>query len=348
MFLIYQTFNNSVLQRGSDLGLVVSGFGLSAFLFSFIAQPRFLDKNIVSAIDSGTGESVPEDGALLKQFYGRKLLTSVGFWILFCNFSLVSEVGLMSGYVFLVGYSLACYPTSPKPVGTFLDPSAHIRTCLSNHTGLCSRKRGFGIMEIKLGLGYGVLFSLSTTIATEWFGQENDGRQQAGTPEKTRTQEACQENAIIHVGILACIRTLWTMAAERLVDGHQSCQSHASTSVSPIQRSHTSWVWTRWKRLFNGFQEKPGYAEIPASVSLNGWKAAFGVRARESRGGVFSPGEPRRVREYENTTFPVILYDWVRGRHEQRQILESRDQRDGDHCLLVQSPDNARVKAGNE
>ncbi|KAF9060599.1 hypothetical protein BDP27DRAFT_407695 [Rhodocollybia butyracea] len=41
--------------RGSDLGLVVSGFGLSAFLFSFIAQPRFLDKNIVSAIDSGTG-----------------------------------------------------------------------------------------------------------------------------------------------------------------------------------------------------------------------------------------------------------------------------------------------------
>ncbi|KAF9060600.1 hypothetical protein BDP27DRAFT_407705 [Rhodocollybia butyracea] len=45
--------------------------------------------------------------------------------------------------------------------------------------------------------------------------------------------------------------------------------SDFAKALSPIQRSHTSWVWTRWKRLFNGFREKPGYAEILASVSLN-------------------------------------------------------------------------------
>ncbi|KAF9062603.1 major facilitator superfamily domain-containing protein [Rhodocollybia butyracea] len=267
--------------RGSALGLVVSGFGLSAFLFSFIAQHAFpgqtsyllltlalgtalplligvfviqpipllvpsthesvaveaddidsrtplissisqnviAESSVASESSSSRGsnqigkKSMPEDSALLKHFHGRKLFASVDFWILFCNFSLVSGVGLM--YINNVGSIAQVLYIHEHPsnynqieiskwqatqvstistvsfsgrifIGILSDlvkarwniPRSYLLVlvpifALASQITLASYiivVSGLWISSALLGLGYGMLFSLSTAIVTEWFG----------------------------------------------------------------------------------------------------------------------------------------------------------------------------------
>ncbi|KAF9062602.1 major facilitator superfamily domain-containing protein [Rhodocollybia butyracea] len=266
--------------RGSVLGLVVSGFGLSAFIFSFIAQHAFpgqtsyllltlalgtalplligvfviqpIPLSVTSAhesvakvgdVDSRTpllspipqnavaessvtsesrsswginqvGKKPPlEKIALLQHFHGRKLFASVDFWILFCNFALVSGVGLMyvnnvgsiaqvlyihehpSNYnkieiskwqatqvstISLVSFSgriliglLSDFAKArwniPRSYLLVLVPISALASqiILASHINVVSELWKSSVL---LGLGFGMLVSLSTTIVTEWFG----------------------------------------------------------------------------------------------------------------------------------------------------------------------------------
>ncbi|KAE9405843.1 MFS general substrate transporter [Gymnopus androsaceus JB14] len=249
--VVAKSFPDSL--RGSTVGIVVSGFGLSAFIFSFIAHHAFPGETSFLLLTLALGTALPmligflfvrpipleeppevfpsepdsqtpllaESGLrrvsafhrpLLKHLHGRKLLTSLDFWILFSVFSLVSGTGLM--YINNVGsmaqilYLHENYPEYNEIevsrwqatqvstislvgfvgrifIGILSDFSkAHFALprsylfILVTATALASQIVASQVDVVShlwrssglLGFGYGMLFSLSTSIVSEWFG----------------------------------------------------------------------------------------------------------------------------------------------------------------------------------